>query len=650
MNTQEQMEAVEVDGYVGTATYSPEDNKLRLYPDGRLDAETYGRLKAMGFRWGRFQGTFMAPMWTPQRFDLLVELCGSVGDELQTAEERAEVRALRFEQYQRNRVRDAGYYADKVERLTGNAEGAAMIAGAKRDSAERLARKVESAMVNAVDQWSRAEYWTGRVPAVLAHAQWKKENESLRHRRIKGLEADERREAKHVEAAQMMLDAWSSDPIHPVLMRRLADKSPEEIEAKKAEGLRVNSHNLKHWSRWLEHTRLRLAYEREAMAQAGGDMRERYDFEPGGTITGGRCYGPLQILKVNKAGGRINSLTCKTGPADQRWAGAQRIVKVEDVKSYTPPEAGAEVPKALRRKPLPLCNYPSADAVSMTTAEYKAIPERHRENAPCYPEGKKQWEARATHRRTRAWIEDDSSWGGTHKWVYLTDKKTTLPPSEKVAVPVAKVEAEPLPENLQFDLDAPTPARSAPAPTLFDKFKETLNNGGVQIVVADQLYPTPPDLAARMVEFADIDAGSIVLEPSAGTGNILAAIIDAVKCAPVAIEIDRDLAQRLSERYQSDPQCDTSVLCADFLEYSPSGWKPERVLMNPPFNGGADIKHINHALSMLNDGGRLVAICANGPRQRDQLMPLATHWEDLPAGTFKVAGTNVNTALLVIDK
>jgi 16S rRNA G1207 methylase RsmC len=38
--------------------------------------------------------------------------------------------------------------------------------------------------------------------------------------------------------------------------------------------------------------------------------------------------------------------------------------------------------------------------------------------------------------------------------------------------------------------------------------------------------------------------------------------------------------------------------------------------MNPPFANGDDIKHITHALK---PGGRLVAICANGPRQNDKL-------------------------------
>ena len=41
---------------------------------------------------------------------------------------------------------------------------------------------------------------------------------------------------------------------------------------------------------------------------------------------------------------------------------------------------------------------------------------------------------------------------------------------------------------------------------------------GVQVVAAPQLFPTPADLAARMVELADVQPGQKVLEPSAGTG------------------------------------------------------------------------------------------------------------------------------------
>ena len=64
-----------------TATYCPEDNKLRLYSDARLGAETYARVKAAGFKWAPKQELFVAPMWTPDREDLLLELCGEIGDE-----------------------------------------------------------------------------------------------------------------------------------------------------------------------------------------------------------------------------------------------------------------------------------------------------------------------------------------------------------------------------------------------------------------------------------------------------------------------------------------------------------------------------------------------------------------------------------------
>ena len=62
--------------YVGDATYSPEDNKLRLYPYARLDMATYQRVKNAGFIWAPKQELFVAPMWTPSREDLLIELCG----------------------------------------------------------------------------------------------------------------------------------------------------------------------------------------------------------------------------------------------------------------------------------------------------------------------------------------------------------------------------------------------------------------------------------------------------------------------------------------------------------------------------------------------------------------------------------------------
>jgi hypothetical protein len=87
-----------------TATYSPEDNKLRLYATSRLDTELYARAKAAGFSWAPRQQLFVAPMWTPEREDLLIELAGTIDDEDTSLVERAEERANRFDDYRDNRL------------------------------------------------------------------------------------------------------------------------------------------------------------------------------------------------------------------------------------------------------------------------------------------------------------------------------------------------------------------------------------------------------------------------------------------------------------------------------------------------------------------------------------------------------------------
>ena len=118
------------------------------------------------------------------------------------------------------------------------------------------------------------------------------------------------------------------------------------------------------------------------------------------------------------------------------------------------------------------------------------------------------------------------------------------------------------------------------------------------------------------------------------------------------VEVNHRLAEMLSNKF-TPPLEDTckNVLQGDFLECFGLG-QYDRILMNPPFENGSDMKHIEHAIRMLKPGGRLVAICANGPRQNDKLKPIIEEngiWEPLPAGTFEVSGTGVNTALLIYD-
>jgi 16S rRNA G1207 methylase RsmC len=191
---------------------------------------------------------------------------------------------------------------------------------------------------------------------------------------------------------------------------------------------------------------------------------------------------------------------------------------------------------------------------------------------------------------------------------------------------------------------APSPKAEAVTPSAdFDAMRESLR-AGVQVITAPQLFPTPLDLAARMVELAGVEPGARVLEPSAGTGNIAAQVARNTQASLLCVEVNQALCSGLQ-------RAGYVVQSADFLETSPDdlGGVFDCVIMNPPFENAADIKHILHAQKFLRDGGRLVAICADGPRQRAALMPLADLWEDLPPGTFKNQGTNVNTALVVIQ-
>ena len=172
--------------------------------------------------------------------------------------------------------------------------------------------------------------------------------------------------------------------------------------------------------------------------------------------------------------------------------------------------------------------------------------------------------------------------------------------------------------------------------------KDTLK-AGIKVVSAPKLFPTPPDIAERMVELAEIEPDHRVLEPSAGTGNILRAIGNGPD--KVAVEINHNLFMQLAYHF---PISGILVIEGDFLQQDGNLGTFDRIVMNPPFTNGEDIKHIQHARTMLKPGGRLVALCANGSRQRTAFMDEAEHWEDLPTGSFSAEGTGVNVALMVL--
>lgn len=177
-----------------------------------------------------------------------------------------------------------------------------------------------------------------------------------------------------------------------------------------------------------------------------------------------------------------------------------------------------------------------------------------------------------------------------------------------------------------------------------DKLRRDLE--GLQFSKIPGYFPTPENIAGKMVGLAALFDGCSVMEPEAGSGAIIKQI-NGHQGRRVAVEYNSTLKSILE---RSCPGWE--IHGGDFLtDCTPDDFGIfDRVIMNPPFNRGDDIKHIKHALEFLRPGGRLVALCANGPRQKKELQGMATHWEELPEGSFKQAGTGVNVALMVIDK
>lgn len=102
------------------------------------------------------------------------------------------------------------------------------------------------------------------------------------------------------------------------------------------------------------------------------------------------------------------------------------------------------------------------------------------------------------------------------------------------------------------------------------------------------------------------------------------------------------------------------MFCGDFLQFD---GRFDRIVMNPPFADGQDVKHVIHAYGLLSEGGRLVSIMSPSWRFnsaskfvafREWLDILAADGrltvEDLPAGTFKESGTDIATVIVALQK
>lgn len=207
-----------------------------------------------------------------------------------------------------------------------------------------------------------------------------------------------------------------------------------------------------------------------------------------------------------------------------------------------------------------------------------------------------------------------------------------------------------------------------------------------EVVTAKDLdfFATPPKLAEQLASMADVRPGHLVLEPSAGDGAIVEAILNR-GAAVIAVEYDPARRAKIIARAAewlhrqavaresadiSTIECSvydgTRATVTDFMQVEPV--EPvDRVVMNPPFSRiglGDCFDHVKHAWSFLSKGGVLVSVLPSSALWREskrfegfrKWCMLNASGDDkrlmapLPSGSFKESGTNVDTCVLKLTK
>lgn len=140
-----------------------------------------------------------------------------------------------------------------------------------------------------------------------------------------------------------------------------------------------------------------------------------------------------------------------------------------------------------------------------------------------------------------------------------------------------------------------------------------------------QFYPTPIELATKMVNsISDWRYIETILEPSAGTGNIVEVlakkehILYGNRFDVDLIEVQPELRAILKEKFSNDNYYllsfeerkrkfhnEPTIVGDDFLKFD-TFKHYDLIIMNPPFNNGAT--HLLKALEMQKNGGTIVCL------------------------------------------
>lgn len=171
-----------------------------------------------------------------------------------------------------------------------------------------------------------------------------------------------------------------------------------------------------------------------------------------------------------------------------------------------------------------------------------------------------------------------------------------------------------------------------------------------------QFFETPDELADMMALRLMATPKHSILEPSAGQGALIKAVLRRVPEAQItAYEL---MPENLMVLARADFSSQVFLAGEDFLKTTVSNFY-HRIIANPPFSNNQDIEHIYRMFEILRPGGRMVTLSSNHwrisgngkeARFRAFLEFHNAYVEDIPAGTFSKSGTQVATCMITIQK
>ncbi len=164
----------------------------------------------------------------------------------------------------------------------------------------------------------------------------------------------------------------------------------------------------------------------------------------------------------------------------------------------------------------------------------------------------------------------------------------------------------------------------------------------ISVDSATQCHVTPAEVAARMADYLGLPEDTTALDPQGGTGNLVAALVDAGYTSIITVERHHALRQVIENRF-SDSVAQVLAFQDCFLEYARyNPRKHRRIITNPPFKG---IKaHMDAALSLLEEDDAAMVALVPVTYHHDEAELLET----LAPDTFP--HLRVNTKLIIFER